>query len=118
MTTIHTLPLRPREAAEQLALPLAPEATPPTPASVFVTNATVARALDRAADLLAERDIDTVADSYAGLLRDDGLTNVQVAATSTLTGAGIDDLRGAIARVAKAHNAQTCLLYTSPSPRD
>ena len=58
-------------------------------------------------DLLAERDIDTVADSYAGLLRDDGLTNVQVVATSTLTGAGIDDLRGAIARVAKAYNAQT-----------
>ena len=59
------------------------------------------------ADLLAERDVDTVAGSYAGLLRDDGLTNVHVIPTSTLTGAGIEDLRGAIARVAKAHNAQT-----------
>ena len=59
------------------------------------------------ADLLAERDVDTVAGSYAGLLRDDGLTNVHVIPTSPLTGAGIEDLRGAIASVAKAHNAQT-----------
>lgn len=58
-------------------------------------------------DLLNERDIDTVAGSYAGLLRDDGLSNVQVVPTSTLTGAGIEDLRAAIAKVAKAHTAQT-----------
>ena len=58
-------------------------------------------------DLLAARDVDTVAASYAGLLRDDGLTNVQVVPTSTLTGAGIDDLRRAITRVAKARTAQT-----------
>ena len=59
------------------------------------------------ADLLAAGDVGTVADSYAGLLRNDGLSNVQVVPTSTITGAGIDDLRGAIARVAKAHTAQT-----------
>lgn len=58
-------------------------------------------------DLLAERDIDTVAGSYAGLLREDGLSNVRVVPTSTLTGAGIEDLRNAIAKVAKAHTAQT-----------
>lgn len=58
-------------------------------------------------DLLAARDIDTVTSSFAGLLRDDGLSNVRVVPTSTLTGAGVEDLRGAIARVAKAHTAQT-----------
>ena len=58
-------------------------------------------------DLLAARDVDTVAASYAGLLRDDGLTNVQVVPTSTLTGAGIEELRGAISKVAQAHTAQT-----------
>ena len=58
-------------------------------------------------DLLNAGDVGTVADSYAGLLRDDGLSNVQVVPTSTLTGAGIGDLRAAIAKVAKAHTAQT-----------
>ena len=36
------------------------------------------------ADLLAERDVDTVAGSYAGLLRDDGLTNAHVIPTLSL----------------------------------
>lgn len=58
-------------------------------------------------DLLAERDVPTVSQSYAQLLREDGLSNVHVVPTSTYTGAGIDDLRGAIARVAKARTAQS-----------
>ena len=41
-------------------------------------------------DLLNAGDVGTVADSYAGLLRDDGLSNVQVVPTSTLTDAGIE----------------------------
>lgn len=59
------------------------------------------------ADLLGEADVPTVSQSFAQLLREDGLTNVSVIPTSTYTTAGIDDLRGAIARVAKAHTAQS-----------
>ncbi|MEX3504212.1 GTPase [Corynebacterium sp. LK2510] len=59
------------------------------------------------ADTLAETDRPVVARSFAGLLRDDGLTNVQVVATSARTGLGIDDLRAAITRVTQARTAQT-----------
>jgi len=59
------------------------------------------------ADLLAETDVPTVSQSYAQLLREDGLTNVSVVPTSTYTQAGIDDLRSAITRVAAAHSAQS-----------
>ncbi|MDY5786481.1 GTPase, partial [Corynebacterium sp.] len=59
------------------------------------------------ADTLAEADRPVVARSFAGLLRDDGLTNVQVVATSARTGLGVDDLRAAITRVAQARTAQT-----------
>ncbi|WP_235933490.1 GTPase [Corynebacterium qintianiae] len=59
------------------------------------------------ADNLAEADRPVVAQSFAGLLRDDGLRNVQVIPTSARTGYGVDELRGAIARVAQAHTAQT-----------
>lgn len=58
-------------------------------------------------DLLADTDVPTVSQSYAQLLREDGLTNVTVVPTSTYTKAGIDDLTSAIARVAKAHTAQS-----------
>lgn len=59
------------------------------------------------ADLLAEADVPTVSQSYAQLLREDGLTNVTVVPTSTYTQAGIDDLRAAITRVAAARTAQS-----------
>ncbi|WP_342319014.1 GTPase [Corynebacterium mayonis] len=59
------------------------------------------------ADKLAEADRPVVSNSFAGLLRADGLRNVQVIATSATTGLGVADLRGAIARVAQAHTAQT-----------
>ena len=58
-------------------------------------------------DLLGSGDVSTVAQSYAQLLRSDGLTHVSVLPTSTLTGAGIGDVRAAIARVARAHSAQS-----------
>lgn len=57
-------------------------------------------------DLLHASDVGTVSQSYAQLLRDDGLTNVRVVSTSTRTGDGIDELKTAIAKVAQAHTAQ------------
>lgn len=59
------------------------------------------------ADLLAEADVPTVSQSFAQLLREDGLANVTVIPTSTYTKAGIHHLTSAIARVAKAHTAQS-----------
>lgn len=58
-------------------------------------------------DLLAQSDLPTVSQSFAQLLRDDGLQNVSVIPTSTYTGAGIEELRASIARVAQAHTAQS-----------
>ena len=70
-------------------------------------HSSVTLAVLNKADLLAESDVPVVSSSYAQLLRDDGLNNVTVIPTSTYTGAGIEDLRGAIARVARAHTAQS-----------
>ena len=58
-------------------------------------------------DLLHGSDVGTVSQSYAQLLRDDGLTNVRVVPTSTRTGDGIAELTTAIAKVAQAHTAQS-----------
>lgn len=58
-------------------------------------------------DMLREGDCAAVADSFAGLLRDDGLKKVKVIPTSAKTGMGVDQLRTAIAQVAQAHSAQT-----------
>lgn len=59
------------------------------------------------ADLLHVNDVPKVAGNFEQLLIDDGLSNVQVIPTSTRSGAGIDNLVKAIAKVAKAHNAQS-----------
>lgn len=59
------------------------------------------------ADKLNEADRLVVAQSFAGLLRDDGLRNVRVIPTSATQKTGLDELRGAITRVAQAHTAQT-----------
>lgn len=71
------------------------------------THSEVTLAVLNKADLLAASDVPTVARSYEELLLDDGLTNITVIPTSTLTGAGIDDLRAAITKVARAHTAQS-----------
>lgn len=59
------------------------------------------------ADRLRDGDVQAVCESYAQLLREDGLKKVKVVPTSARDGMGIDDLRKEITRVAKAHNAQT-----------
>lgn len=59
------------------------------------------------ADLLHPDDVGTVASSYEQLLVRDGLHKVRVVPTSTRTGAGVDNLRAAIAKVARAHTAQS-----------
>lgn len=69
------------------------------------THSAVTLAVLNKADLLSAADVPTVTASYEQLLRDDGLTNVRVVPTSTYTGAGIDDLRAAITKVARAHSA-------------
>lgn len=58
-------------------------------------------------DLLRGGDVGVVARSFEQLLVRDGLRHVQVIPTSTLTGAGVEDLRAAIAKVARAHTAQS-----------
>lgn len=58
-------------------------------------------------DLLRAQDVPIVARSFEQLLIDDGLRHVNVVPTSTLTGSGMDDLRAAIAKVARAHTAQS-----------
>ncbi|MEH0146624.1 GTPase [Corynebacterium sp. Q4381] len=70
-------------------------------------HAAVTLAVLNKADLLHPLDRPTVAGSYKELLLADGLSNITVIPTSTRSGDGIDDLRGAIAKVAKAHNAQS-----------
>lgn len=70
-------------------------------------HAAVTLAVLNKSDLLAEADIPTVSSSFKGLLLDDGLSNATVIPTSTRTGAGIDTLREAITRVARAHTAQS-----------
>ncbi|WP_254868381.1 GTPase [Corynebacterium sp. Marseille-P4321] len=71
------------------------------------THSEVTLAVLNKADLLAAGDVGTVAGSFEQLLIDDGLRNITVIPTSTLTGEGIERLRGAIAKVARAHTAQT-----------
>lgn len=73
----------------------------------YANHSAVTLAVLNKADLLDEADVPTVSQSFAQLLREDGLTKVNVVPTSTYTKAGIDDLRNAIARVAKAHTAQS-----------
>ena len=70
-------------------------------------HAAVTLAVLNKSDLLAPGDVDTVSASFKGLLLDDGLSNAHVVPTSTRTGTGIDDLRAAITRVARARTAQS-----------
>lgn len=70
-------------------------------------HAAVTLAVLNKSDLLAEGDVPTVSASFKGLLLDDGLSNATVIPTSTRTGAGLDTLRDAITRVARAHTAQS-----------
>ena len=70
-------------------------------------HADVTLAVLNKADLLHPEDRPTVARSYKELLLDDGLSNITVVPTSTRTGDGIEDLKAAITKVAKAHNAQS-----------
>jgi len=71
------------------------------------THSEVTLAVLNKADLLSPGDVPTVSRSFEGLLLDDGLRNVTVIPTSTLTGQGIDELKAAISKVARAHTAQT-----------
>lgn len=71
------------------------------------THSAVTLAVLNKADLLHPNDVPTVARSYQGLLLDDGLSNPIVIPTSTRTGAGIEDLKAAITKVARAHTAQS-----------
>lgn len=57
-------------------------------------------------DRLSETEQRTVAGNFADLLRADGLSNIKVVPTSARTGAGIPELRDAIASVAARNNAQ------------
>lgn len=59
------------------------------------------------ADLLKSEDQKVVANSFGELLREDGLKKVTVIPVSAKTGAGVEKVRTAIARVATAHSAQT-----------
>ncbi|MEJ5997600.1 GTPase family protein [Corynebacterium sp. H130] len=61
-------------------------------------------------DKLRPEDLGPVKNSLEQLLVDDGLKKVKVVATSAKTGAGIDDIRAAIAKVASARKAQTARL--------
>lgn len=70
-------------------------------------HAEVTLAVLNKADLLHADDVPTVAGNFEQLLIDDGLTRISVIPTSTRTGEGVDKLRGAIAKVARAHTAQT-----------
>lgn len=70
-------------------------------------HAEVTLAVLNKADLLHPNDRGTVANSYKELLLADGLTNTTVITTAARTGEGIEDLKAAIAKVAKAHNAQS-----------
>ncbi|QYH20258.1 50S ribosome-binding GTPase [Corynebacterium aquatimens] len=71
------------------------------------SHSAVTLAVLNKADLLHASDVPTVARSFEELLRNDGLSKVRVIPTSTVTGYGIEDIRAAIAKVAKAHTAQS-----------
>lgn len=71
------------------------------------SHAAVTLAVLNKTDALADADVPCVVDSFRALLREDGLATVSVLPTSARTGAGVDELRAAIAKVAAAHNAQT-----------
>ncbi|MCS4490539.1 GTPase [Corynebacterium sp. ES2775-CONJ] len=71
------------------------------------SHSAVTLAVLNKADRLAPADIPEVTASLTGLLNDDGLDNVSVLATSTLTGSGITELREAIATIAASKNAQS-----------
>ncbi|AKK10368.1 GTPase [Corynebacterium uterequi] len=70
-------------------------------------HAAVTLAVINKADTLRDADRNLVAEHFAGLLRADGLPRVSVIATSATTNAGVDELRRAIAEVARARNAHT-----------
>nr|VDG62322.1 GTPase Era [Streptococcus thermophilus] len=70
-------------------------------------HAEVTLAVLNKADLLHADDVPTVAGNFENLLLHDGLTRISVIPTSTRTGEGIEALRGAISKVARAHTAQT-----------
>ena len=70
------------------------------------SHSSVTLAVLNKSDRLAADDARRVSASLEQLLVDDGLRKVKVIRTSARTGAGVDDLRSAIAKVASAHSAQ------------
>ncbi|QGU02878.1 GTPase Era [Corynebacterium kalinowskii] len=61
-------------------------------------------------DKLRPEDLGPVKNSLEQLLVEDGLKKIKVIATSAKTGAGVDDIRAAIAKVASDHKAQSARL--------
>ncbi|MEJ5928000.1 GTPase [Corynebacterium sp. H128] len=73
-------------------------------------HSSVTLAVLNKSDKLRPEDLRPVTQSLEQLLVEDGLQKVKVIATSAKTGAGVADIRGAIAKVASAHSAQTARL--------
>ena len=70
------------------------------------SHSSVTLAVLNKSDKLAGGDAERVSRSLEQLLVDDGLRKVKVIRTSARSGAGVEDLRRAIAKVASAHSAQ------------
>lgn len=70
------------------------------------SHSSVTLAVLNKADKLTKDDARDVARSFHQLLIDDGLSRVRVIPTSAKTGAGVEELRKEIARVAQSHVAQ------------
>ena len=70
------------------------------------SHSAVTLAVLNKSDKLSKDDARDVARSFHQLLLDDGLKKVRVLPTSAKTGAGVDELRKEIARVAQSHAAQ------------
>lgn len=71
----------------------------------LATHASVTTAVLNQVDRLPAAEVGHVVDSLRGLLRGDGLEGVQVLPVSATTGAGIEELRGRIARFAAERKA-------------
>lgn len=71
----------------------------------LATHASVTTAVLNQVDRLPQDEVGHVVDSLRGLLRGDGLEGVQVLPVSATTGAGIEELRGRIARFAAERKA-------------
>ena len=74
--------------------------------SPHARHAAVTLAVLNKSDQLSPGELTSVTDSFTGLLRGDGLSDVDVIAASARTGDGVDEVRRVIARVAKRRSAQ------------